>query len=241
MEIMKYSSEQKNLSAAVTNASLPYVKGTAGVKNYYENGYLSVTPIMQEIFADGKELQPPDVFERPELLNFNKISMEKAPKRKLSDEEYSALPSFCKNRFLSFLNGITKGIFPLALMIFGIFISIFMIAKTGEIQPFSVLFGLIFFIVGFILGIPYLKNSVIKPDSQVTVGNIIFFTEEATGSFNGAPVVNRIGIGFYEDRTFVKDFCQVIHVEKAERDMKVLYYNGKLYYLKNGKFISDQL
>ncbi len=241
MEIMKYDSKQRNLSTAVTSASLPYVKGLAGQKNYYSNDYLSVTPMMQEIFADGKELQPPDVFERPELLNFNKINIGEAPKRKLTNEEYSALPSFCKNRFLSFLHGIAKGIIPLALMIFGIFISIFMIIQTHEVQPFSVLFGLIFFIVGFILGIPYLKSSVVKPDSLVTIGNIIFFTEEATGSFYGAPVVNRIGVGFYDEKTYIKDFCQVIHPEKTERDMKVLYLNGKLYYLKDGKFYSDQL
>lgn len=240
MTKLQANSEVKNPSMAVTNASVPYVMGRAGQKNYYENDYLSVTPMMQEIFADKKELQPPDVFERPELLSFGEVSAECTPKRKLTAEEYNALPVYCKNRFFSFLHGIFKDIVPLALMLFGIIVSIFIISQTGKIQPFPVLFGLIFFVVGILLGMPYLKKTVIKPDSMVTVGNIVFFTAEESRVTNDSdPMIMKIGVGFYDDRKFVKNLCQINSFNKIDRDAKVLYYNKELFYFKDGKFHAD--
>ena len=241
-EMMNFEakSEIKNPSMAVTNASLPYVTGRAGQKNYYENDYLSVTPMMQEMFADKKELQPPDVFERPELLSFEEVSKECAPKRKLTTEEFNALPAYCKNRFFSFLHNIINEIFPLILMLIGIIVAVFIISQTGKIQPFPVLFGLIFFAVGLILGISDVKNTVIKPDSMVSVGNVVFFTtEEENRTVDSNPMIMRIGVGFYDDKKFVKKLCQIKSFNKIDRDTKVLYFNKKLLYFKDGKFYLD--
>lgn len=238
MEIIKYNSNSK-MTPSVTNAAVAYVRGYAGKKNQFANEAIHVTPMMQQMFVTGAEYQAPDVFERPELLNFKKISINEVKTRKITEEEYNALPSFCKNKKSMYLRGIFKGIFPLAMMLFGILVPLIGLVSSGQIQPFLILFGLIFFFVGFILGLPYMKNRIIKPDSEVVVGNIAFFTEKETPSVEYSPIMVEVGVAFYEDKTFVKAFYPVTSFDKMERDMKVLSYNNMLFYLKDGKFQLD--
>lgn len=196
--------------------------------------YMQLTPMMKRMFTEGTDrCRMPD-FDSGENITFTRVAHDGIPYRKITEEEYNALPEKYKRISNLWLRALGDCIVQLILTVIAtvlLVISHFSgdSTTTLALMAFFLVTAAIFFFT-YIVTYTSRKDFLIPPDARICFGNVIMLTDEIESSPDIHTLKYLVGVAFYDESSYVLEIeCGEATFDRLELDSKVLVYNDFVY------------